>query len=122
MQKISPVATVLPRWVRQAAEALNALIDRNKLRVGDVAASYTFDTETMIRVTDTAAPRTIALPDKALVGVIYRVVDASGGAGTNNITVSAQGSQMVDGAVSVTISSNYGGVSLIFDGANWWTN
>lgn len=47
------------------------------------------------------------------------VKDISGAAETNTITVtSASGN--VDGSASQTITSNYGSLSFIADGTNWW--
>lgn len=47
------------------------------------------------------------------------VKDRSGNAATNNITVtSASGS--LDGAASQTIATNYGSMTFVGDGTNWW--
>lgn len=49
------------------------------------------------------------------------VKDAAGPGGTNNITIDTEGSATIDGASSVTITSNYEAVRLISDGSNWFT-
>jgi len=71
-----------------------------------------------IGVTDTSAPRTITLPNNGNSGQIYIIKDESGGAGSNNITVTSTGSATIDGAASVTINTNYGVVRVISGGTN----
>jgi hypothetical protein len=86
------------------------------------AASVTSASQTIIGVTSTAATRTITLATADTVaGRVIIVKDESGGAGTNNITVTTQGGQTIDGAASITISSNYGVVRVYSDGTNWFT-
>ena len=77
---------------------------------------------TITGVTDTSVPRTIYLPDAAdFDGNILMIKDESGGAGTNNITVSAaDAAQNVDGG-SVTINTNYGSVRVYSNGSNWFS-
>src|SRR5687767_3600343 len=56
------------------------------------AASYTaLTSDYIIAVTSTAAPRTITLPAAATVadGKVYVIIDESGGAAINNITIDA---------------------------------
>lgn len=88
-----------------------------------VAASYTaLPTDQFIEYSATAAAYTVTLPTGATLnsGKSYTIKDASGGAGTNNITV-APATGTIDGAASVVISSNYGDVQVYTDGANWFT-
>lgn len=70
----------------------------------------------------TAAPRTITLPSAALVsaGRIYMIKDLTGNAETNNITLLPDGSDSIDGTVSVTLNSNYGSLYVITDGVDRW--
>ena len=56
------------------------------------------------------------------IGVISQflgVYDFSGAGATNNITVSGSSSQTINGALTYTISSNYGGVLMQFNGVGW---
>jgi hypothetical protein len=48
------------------------------------------------------------------------IADVSGSAGTNAITINASGSNKIQGASSLEISSNYGTVTFIaYDSTNW---
>ena len=68
---------------------------------------------------DTSAARTLTLP-AASNGRIVRIKDSTGQANTNNITVNTPGAETIDGAASLTISSDYQFVALISDGTNWF--
>jgi len=48
------------------------------------------------------------------------IKDASGHAGTYNITVQTEGSETIDGASTATISSDWGGLIIYSDGSNWF--
>lgn len=47
--------------------------------------------------------------------------DITGGAATNNITVSQNAAETIDGAASITMASNYEVLTLISDGTNWFS-
>lgn len=86
------------------------------------ATSVSSAGETFIGVTDTTAARTITLSTADCVnGRLIEIKDESGGAGTNNITIDTQGSELIDGAASITITANYGIARLYSSGANWFT-
>jgi hypothetical protein len=53
-------------------------------------------------------------------GAIITVMDISGAAGTNNITISRAGADQINGTTSKVISTNYGGVRLWCDGTSNW--
>jgi len=76
----------------------------------------------LIGVTSTAAARTITLPLASTypAGVPLRVKDESGAAGTNNITITRVGSDVIDGATTSVISTNYGGRHIYSDGVDKW--
>ncbi len=65
----------------------------------------------------------VQLPNASAVttGQVFIIKDEVGGAGTNNITISpAMGSgQLIDGAGSLAIVSNYGFRLIYSDGSNW---
>lgn len=88
------------------------------------AGNYTtLMTDMYIGITSTAAARTVTLIAAATAGAgkVYVVKDESGGAATNNITVDANASELVDGALTKVINTNYGSITIICDGSNWFT-
>lgn len=86
---------------------------------GDIVGSA-FDV--ILGVTDTSAPRSVTLPNSSLVGGQYFIIkDMSGGAGTNNITVSVTGgTKTIDGQTSQLIDTNYGAMTVFYDGSNYF--
>lgn len=79
-----------------------------------------------IGVTSTAAARTINLPDgtsgDANQDQIFLIKDQSGGAATNNITVTTvSGVKTIDGATSQIINMNYGFIGVKYDGTNYFS-
>ena len=85
-----------------------------------VSASYTvLTTDYIIAVTSTAASRTITLPSSHIAGKIYIVKDESGGANTNNITVSGNGSN-IDGTSTKVINTAYGYYNIYDNGTNYF--
>lgn len=74
-----------------------------------------------IGITDTSSPRTITLQDADKVaGRMIYIKDESGGAQSNNITISPA-SGTIDGESSKVISQNYGSTIVTSDGSNWFT-
>ena len=54
------------------------------------------------------------------VGKVFIVKDISGAAATNPITVSAAGGVfLIDGSAGALINTNYGSITLIFNGSQW---
>jgi hypothetical protein len=93
------------------------------LTLVETAVDYTvLNGDHIIGVTDTTVARTITLVDNTTAGSGYllNVKDQSGGAGTNNITVTAGGADTIDGAASIVISVNYGALKLYGNGAGGW--
>lgn len=75
----------------------------------------------IILVNTSDGARTITLGNTAtLPGNIITIKDSGGLAGTYAITIVGQNSQTIDGQTSYVISSNYGKVQLVSDGANWF--
>lgn len=86
------------------------------------AVNYTIlALDDVIGVTDTTAPRTITLPAIAnvQVGRKFEIKDISGAAGTNNITVDANGSETIDGSLTSVINNNYGSLVIMNNGTSW---
>ncbi len=75
-------------------------------------------TDNLIAVSTTAAARTINLPATLVEGQTYLVKDVTGQAATNNITISGNGNT-IDGAATVTISTNYGAYAFIGGPSQW---
>lgn len=101
----------------------NGVVTRLPLGRTQTASDHqTTDSDLIVEVTDTSAPRTITLASATVTaGRVVIIKDVSGGAGTNNIAVVTEGAETIDGAASVVIDTNYGVVRLYSDGSNWFT-
>lgn len=66
----------------------------------------------------TLAAFTITLPPSPGTGETYVVKDSGGSAVINNLTISGNGNN-IDGASTFAISTNYSGISVIFNGTSW---
>jgi hypothetical protein len=53
-------------------------------------------------------------------GKLFYVKDSGGNATANPITIDANGSETIDGSLTLQLTQNYDSVSLISDGANWF--
>lgn len=53
-------------------------------------------------------------------GRVLVIKDATGTAGTNNITIEPDGSETIDGASNFVMNTNYGAVTLACDGSSGW--
>lgn len=77
-------------------------------------------TDSIIGQTNTSAPSTFTMPNTGLVaGQEWTVKDETGGAATNNITVSGNGAN-IDGSPTFVININYGAIDLYWSGSNWF--
>ena len=88
------------------------------------ATDYTIlDTDYLIGITDTSAPRTVTLPTASSdnKGQIYIVKDESGAALVNNITIDVNGGGNIDGAATSLIVTNYGDKNFYSNGTQWYT-
>jgi len=92
------------------------------VKVTSSAISLNVDaTMFQILITDTSAPRTVTLPAAPTAGTQFRIKDATGAAGTNNITVDVTGGVVtIDGATSQVININYGFMTVLFDGTEYF--
>ncbi len=77
---------------------------------------------TVLFTVDTSVSRNITLPLAAAVsdGRIYIIKDISGTANANNITLTAAGSDNIDGQASIALDSNYGSWTVVGDGVDAW--
>ena len=97
----------------------------NTLFAHNVASNYTInpsDGYAILLVNTVSAYRVITLPAAASVsaGRFYIIKDASGEANSYNITINRQASDLIDGATSYNLNTNYGVVELISDGSSNW--
>lgn len=63
----------------------------------------------------------LPLPSLVGTGKTFIVKDEVGGAATTTITIRSDGEKLIDGATSLTITTNYGSRTLYTDGGNWFT-
>jgi hypothetical protein len=87
------------------------------------ATSYTvLPTDALVSVTSTAAARTITLPAASAFGngQFVTIVDESGGASVNNITIARAGTDTINGATSFVLNKNNSSVTLYSNGSNAW--
>jgi len=112
----------LPSGASSILEALNRFSSPAIRRIG-TATDLSSSVEGIIGVTDTSIPRiiTILSVDIAQEGRIFIVKDESGGAGTNGITIDTEGAETIDGAATLTISTNFGVARLYSDGTDLFT-
>ncbi len=81
-------------------------------------------TDCIIAVDNTAAARSVVISTEdvasgtASVPRIMHIVDESGGAGANNITISLENGGTISGAANVVISGNHDTVSIYLTGTN----
>lgn len=72
---------------------------------------------------DTSASRTITLPLVSAVaeGRFYIIKDATGTANANPYTITASGSDLIDGAASQQYDSDYSAISIVSNGVDKWS-
>lgn len=79
-----------------------ALGNNGKVLVINVASAFT------VNLPNATAPFTVV------------VKDGSGAAATNNITITPDGTDLIDGAANYVINTNYGSVTLVYSGTDWY--
>ena len=87
-------------------------------------ANYTLSTsDFLLGLTSLAIAPSIGLAHPSLVGAGKHgfIKDEVGGAATTTITIRADGERLIDGATSLTITTNYGSVHWYTDGSNYFT-
>jgi len=94
-------------------------------RVGINSSVYNLGTtESYIGVRDTSAVVTIDLstvpPGTSGSGRRLVITDESGGASVNNIQIAHAGATFNGAASPLLITSNYGSVTIVYDGADWY--
>lgn len=81
--------------------------------------------ENYIGITDTSSPRTVQIRmgdggSNTLIDYQIFVVDESGNAGTNNITITGVDSENINGSSSYVIDQDYGFALFHTDGTEWY--
>ena len=70
---------------------------------------------------DTSTAKTITLPTSAYMGDEIRIIDVTGNAGTNNITIGRNGHSIQGAASDLTININRTALGLVYyDAAQGW--
>ncbi len=83
------------------------------------AVSYVVSSvDYQIFITDTSAPRTVTLPASTNDNRYIKIKDASLGALVNNITVTAGGTTLIDGATTQVINTNGGYINVQYNATN----
>lgn len=98
---------------RSAGEA-----DRDQLAV--TSATTTSGEDTILADTSGGAFTVTLATSDVKAGRSIRVVDSGGAAGSNNITVAAEGGETINGPTGTTIATNYGYREYESDGTAWF--
>jgi hypothetical protein len=93
------------QWEERLARFVRPLVATSGDADADISSNTTYH-----GVTALSAPRDLTLPPSERVSDAQEILiqDESGAAGSHTITIETQGTDTVNGASSVTISSNYG--------------
>ncbi len=97
------------------------LVDADGVSYVSTATNLLTAGQNVIGVSDTSATRTITISTAditniATIGRSITIKDESGGAEINTILIDTEGSETIDGALSISIIVNYGAVSLYSNG------
>ena len=101
-------------WVCRSLLATRA--GRRKAVTLVTAASYTILLTDHIVDVNRAGAVALTLPENPGVGQEFYVQDSSGAASSNTITVNESASIQVNGTTSVTLTTNYGRLTIIYNG------
>jgi hypothetical protein len=82
------------------------------------AYPYTTLTTDFMILVDSSTARTITPLAAPVTGTMYIIKDSVGSAASNNITITPSG-QNIDGAASALINTNYGSMSIVYNGTEW---
>lgn len=78
------------------------------------------DANDWVVLVDTTSARTINLPNLPTAGRVFVIKDATGSAGTNNISVTTPGGTVtIDGSTTYTMNVDRGALTVMFDGTNY---
>jgi len=99
--------------------ALNAALVSYKLEINVSISTNTNLVAGRRYFVDTTAARTLTLPASPAVGNEIVVIDATGTAGTNNITINSNSGKINGTVQNLTIDVDGAGASLIYTGATY---
>lgn len=101
---------------------LNSYDGQRVKRVGVADINYSvLSSDYIVGYRTLTASRTVTLPSSVNAsGQIYVIKDEAGAAASFNIVVSGQAGQLIDGANTALISSNYASLSLYSDNSKWF--
>lgn len=86
----------------------------------NVTSNFTVTGNNVVMVDTSTSAITVTLGSvEVYEGSVVKVVDKSGNASTNNITIDTAGSETINGETSVVINSNFEALTLQSDGTNW---
>jgi len=90
------------------------------VRIGTTSPITVATPTDMVIVTDLITPGAVAVTLPAgITGQIFVVVDGKGDAGTNHITITADGSELINGASTYVINQDRAGIMFGFNGVSW---
>lgn len=94
--------------------------EHKRTTVADLAYTV-LTTDRLIAYTSLTAARTVTLPAASTMSSrLITIKDEAGTAGTNNITVDANGAETIDGQLTKLIHTNYGTLTLYCNGTSWF--
>lgn len=67
----------------------------------------------------TGSATQVTLPTPVSQGRLLTIKDAKGDCATNNITIVRSGTDLIDGATSITLNVNYASLDLVYSGSGW---
>lgn len=116
IELINPQTSRLEHWIRQSSLRMNQAITWiNQVNTRtSVTGNYTIKKDDTYLGLDGGHTVTLADP---LDGRKIVIKDEAGTANSANITITGT----IDGVSGYTINTNYGSVTLISDGTNWFT-
>ncbi len=103
-----------------ANNASTTSIQKQSIRVATTTPVTVSATADWLIETNLGTPGAVAVNLPAgVTGQVFVVVDGKGDANTNNITITGNGGQQINGAANVVINHARGAVMLGFDGTQW---
>jgi len=104
-------------------QALQTIDDNWNVKAYTEPGSYAYsvlETDYLVAVDATAAPRSIILPSAPATGQMFVIKDAVGNAATNNIEVSVSGGAInIDGATTYVMNTDWASITLMFNGTKY---
>ena len=124
----SSTETVIETAIDTLPNFLNSVIQKTdalktfKLNTTSVSSStYTvLDDDTVIHCDSSSNDITINLPAAVShAGRVLYIKDASGSASSNNVTIDANSTELIDGSLTLVINVNYNSATLQCNGTKW---